>query len=289
MKYGFLNIYKPKGITSFDVIFKLRKILQIKKMGHTGTLDPMAEGVLIVALSEATKIIEFMMQHDKAYSAEIILGSESTTYDAEGELKKVGSQKPDFDEVQAVIESFEGEVDQVPPIYSALKINGKKAYELAREGKKVEMKSRKVTIHDIVLIDYKYPNLTIDVECSSGTYIRSLAHDIGKKLETGAYLNALKRTKVGHFLVEDSVKLEDLEEDGLDKHLIPIEALSINFPSLEISRNELNKLNLGQFIEREDIKEENVCAFHEKKLVGILEKVKDTDKPLYKYKKKINT
>jgi tRNA pseudouridine55 synthase len=289
MKYGFLNIYKPKGITSFDVIFKLRKILQIKKIGHTGTLDPMAEGVLIVALSEATKIIEFMMQHEKAYSAEIILGSESTTFDAEGELKKVGSQKPDFDEVQDVLTTFEGEVDQVPPIYSALKINGKKAYELAREGKEIKMKSRKVEIKDIVLIDYKYPNLSIDVECSSGTYIRSLAHDIGQKLGTGAYLNGLKRTKVGHFLIQDSVRLEDLEKDGLDRHLIPIEALSLNFPSVEISRDELNKLNLGQFIEREDIKDDVVCAFHEKKLVGILEKVKNTDKPLFKYKKKINT
>lgn len=289
MTYGFLNIYKPKGITSFDVIFKLRKILQIKKMGHTGTLDPLAEGVLIVALSEATKIIEFMMQHDKAYSAEIILGSESTTYDAEGELKKVSSQKPDLDEVQDVIKTFEGEIDQVPPIYSALKINGKKAYELAREGKKIEMKSRKVNIKDIELIDYNYPAFNIDVECSSGTYIRSLAHDIGKKLGTGAYLNKLLRTKVGHFLLEGSVSLEDLEVDGLEKHLIPIESLSLNFPSVEISRNELNKLNLGQFIEREDIAEEIVCAFHDKKLVGILEKVKNTDKPLFKYKKKINT
>lgn len=289
MTYGFLNIYKPKGITSFDVIFKLRKILQIKKIGHTGTLDPMAEGVLIVALSEATKIIEFMMMHEKAYSAEIILGSESTTYDAEGELKIVGSQKPDFEQVQDVLNTFKGEVDQVPPIYSALKINGKKAYELAREGKKIEMKSRKVTINDIVLIDYNYPTLNIDVECSSGTYIRSLAHDIGQKLGTGAYLSKLLRTKVGHFLIEDSVSLEDLEIDGLDKYLIPIEALSLNFPSVEISRNELNKLNLGQFIERDDVVEEVVCAFHDKKLVGILEKVKDTDKPLYKYKKKINT
>lgn len=289
MKYGFLNIYKPKGITSFDVIFKLRKILQIKKIGHTGTLDPMAEGVLIIALSEATKIIEFMMQHEKAYSAEVTLGSESTTYDAEGELKKVSSQNPDFDEVQDVLLSFEGEIDQTPPIYSALKIDGKRAYELARAGKEVKMKSRKVTIQDIVLIDYKYPNLTMDVECSSGTYIRSLAHDIGQKLGTGAYLSKLLRTKVGHFLVEDSIKLEDLEKDGLDKYLIPIEALSLNFPSVEISRDELNKLNLGQFIEREDIDEGVVCAFHDKKLVGILEKVKDTDKPLFKYKKKINT
>ena len=140
-----------------------------------------------------------------------------------------------------------------------------------------------------MLIDYNYPTLNIDVECSSGTYIRSLAHDIGQKLGTGAYLSKLLRTKVGHFLIEDSVSLEDLEIDGLDKYLIPIEALSLNFPSVEISRNELNKLNLGQFIERDDVVEEVVCAFHDKKLVGILEKVKDTDKPLYKYKKKINT
>jgi len=282
MKYGFLNIYKPKGITSFDVIFKLRKILNIKKMGHTGTLDPLAEGVLIVAIGEATKIIEFMIKDEKAYSAEIILGSESNTYDAEGELKKVSSQKPDFDQVQAVLGSFKGEIDQVPPMFSALKIKGKKAYELAREGKEVEMKSRKVTISEIVLIDYKYPNLTIDVECSSGTYIRSLAYDIGKKLDTGAYLNALKRTKVGHFLIKDSVKLEEID---LKKHLIPLEAVSLNFTTVEISQEELKKLNFGQFIDRPDIEDDIVCAFLEKKLIGILERVKNAH---FKYKKKLN-
>lgn len=285
---GFLNIYKPKGITSFDVIFKLRKILGIKKIGHTGTLDPMAEGVLIVAIGEATKLIEFMMNHEKSYSAEIVLGYETDTYDAEGKQKKVSSQKPDFAQIEAVLKTFKGEVDQVPPIYSALKINGKKAYELARKGEDIKMKSRKVNIFDIVLIDYNYPNLTFDVDCSSGTYIRSLAHDIGKKLKTGAYLNKLLRTKVGHFLIKDSVKLEDLEKDGFDKYIIPLEAISLNFDSIEISHEELEKLNFGQFIQRSEIKNDIVCAFLEKKLVGILEKVKNTTKPLFKYKKKLN-
>jgi len=281
MLYGFLNIYKEKSMTSFDVIRKLRKILNIKKIGHTGTLDPLAEGVLIVAVGEATKLIEFMMKADKDYSAEIILGKKSDTYDAEGEIEDVSSQEPNFDEVQEVVAGFTGEIEQIPPKYSALKINGKKAYEMARNGEEFEMKSRKVTIKNIAIINYKYPKLEIDVSCSSGTYIRSLAHDIGEKLKTGAYLNALKRTRVENFILKDSIKLDKVGENDL----IPLEAVSLSYKSIEVTEGELKKLDLGQFIERKDIKDEIVCAFLNNKLVGIIEKTKHG---LYKYKKKLN-
>lgn len=281
MFYGFLNIYKQKGMTSFDVIRELRKKLNIKKIGHTGTLDPMAEGVLIVAVGEATKLIEFMMKDEKDYSAKIIFGKKSDTYDAEGKIEEVSSRKPDFDEIQEVISGFTGEIDQVPPKYSALKINGKKAYEMARKGADFEMKSRKVQIKNIAIIKYKYPYLEFDITCSSGTYIRSLAHDIGAGLGTGAYLTELKRTRVGNFIIRDSMKLNDVT----DKDLIPLEAVTLKLECAEISKNEYENLNLGRFIEKSDISNNIVCAFYNNKLVGIMERTKNG---LYKYKKKLN-
>jgi tRNA pseudouridine55 synthase len=281
MLYGFLNIYKEKGMTSFDVIRELRRKLNIKKMGHTGTLDPLAEGVLIVAVGEATKLIEFLMKDEKEYSAKIILGKKSDTYDAEGKIEEVSSREPDFDEIQEVVEGFIGEIEQIPPKYSALKINGKKAYELARKGEEFEMKSRKITINNIAIIAYNYPNLEFDVSCSSGTYIRSLAHDLGEKLGTGAYLNELKRTRVGNFIVKDSIKISEVTQNDL----IPLEAVSLKYKCIEISVEELKKLNLGQFINRNDASDEIVCAFYNNKLVGIIEKTKNN---AYKYKKKLN-
>lgn len=281
MLYGFLNIYKEKAVTSFDVIRELRKKFNIKKIGHTGTLDPLAEGVLIVAVGEATKLIEFMMKDEKDYSARIILGKKSDTYDAEGEIEEVSNQQPSFDEVQEVVEGFIGEIEQIPPKYSALKIKGKKAYQMARNGEEFEMNSRKVLINNIAIISYKYPELEFDVSCGSGTYIRSLANDIGEELGTGAYLNYLKRTKVGNFIVKDSIKLDEVTE----KDLIPLEAVSLKYKCIEIAENELEKLNLGQFIKRDDAQHDIVCAFYKNKLVGIIEKTKNG---MYKYKKKLN-
>jgi tRNA pseudouridine55 synthase len=281
MLYGFLNIYKEKGMTSFDVIQELRKKLNIKKIGHTGTLDPLAKGVLVVAIGEATKLIEFLMNEEKSYSAKVVLGKKSDTYDAEGELEKINDYKPEFEKIKNVLKLFEGWIEQIPPKYSAIKIKGKKAYEMARNGEEFEMKKRKVEIKNIALINYDYPIIEFDVECSSGTYIRSLANDIGEKLGTGAYLKELLRTKAGNFIVKDSIKLKDISQ----KDLIPLEAVSIEYESVEITHNELEKLNLGQFIKRPDIKSQIACAFYKNKLVGIIEEVKNN---LFKYKKKLN-
>lgn len=281
MLYGFLNIYKEKEMTSFDVIHKLRHKFNIKKIGHIGTLDPMAEGVLIVAVGEATKLIEFMIKDDKDYSAKIILGKISNTFDAEGEIRNLNSRNPDFDEVETVVKGFVGEIDQVPPKYSALKIKGRKAYEMARKGEKFEMKSRKVRIENLAIISYNYPELEFDVTCSSGTYIRSLANDIGKKLKTGAYLSELKRTRVGNFIIRDSVKLADVSE----KDLIPLEAVTFKLKCVKISKNEYFELNLGKFIKKNGVSDDIVYAFYNNKIVGIMEKTKNG---LYKYKKRLN-
>ncbi len=231
-----LQIDKPKGMTSHDVVDRVRKITGVKKVGHGGTLDPNATGLLIIGVTrEGTKQLgEFTKGKDKEYVAEIILGEERDTGDVEGKIveeietpyrvrgshvtnslqdDKTGIKSlPDLSSVLAVLKSFEGKQEQVPPAHSAIKIKGKKAYELVRKGKVVELKPRKVTIYSIELLDYDFPVLKIDTTVSSGTYIRSLARDIGRKLGTYGYLNELRRTRVGEYKIEDAIELEEVGE-----------------------------------------------------------------------------
>ena len=206
-----LNIYKPKGPTSHDVVDRIRNITKIKKVGHAGTLDPFAQGILIVLLGKATKQQSEFMNLDKTYIATLKLGYTSDTYDIEGKKKKIQTKKIKKKEIQETLKEFIGEIKQIPPIYSAIKIKGKKAYELARKGEKPKLKPRKVKIYNIKLLKYKWPYLEIEVKCKKGTYIRSLANDIGKKLESGAYLEKLIRTKIGKFDIKDSIKLENIK------------------------------------------------------------------------------
>jgi len=213
---GFLLIDKPIGITSFGVIRELRKITGIKKIGHCGTLDPMASGLLICAVGRsATKKIYGFIKKDKTYLAEIELGKISDTYDSEG-IKKEKKIKtiPDLKKIDNVLESFIGEQEQIPPIFSAKKIGGKKAYEIARSGKKPEIKPVRIKINNIKLINYSYPIIKIEVDCGSGTYIRSLANDIGGKLKTGAYLKNLRRIKIGDYNIKKSNLLNKLNENN---------------------------------------------------------------------------
>lgn len=213
---GILNIYKEKGYTSHDVVARLRGIVGQKKIGHTGTLDPDAEGVLPVCLGRATKICALLTDKDKIYEAVLILGKTTDTQDISGKVLQecdtdvVG--KIDEEQVISCIEGFVGEYDQMPPMYSALKVNGKKLYELAREGKTVERKRRKVTIHAIRIKELHLPRVRMEVECSKGTYIRTLCHDIGEKLGVGGCMESLLRTRVSSFGIEDSLKLDEIEE-----------------------------------------------------------------------------
>lgn len=281
---GFLNINKPEGMTSFDVIRRLRKITGIKKMGHIGTLDPAACGVLVVALNQATKLIEYMMDHDKKYRAEIILGKKSNTYDREGEILNVSSQKPSEDEIENILLKFEGEIDQIPPVYSALKIDGEPAYKRAREGEEIEMEKRKVVIHSIKLVEYKYPVLTLDVHCGKGTYIRSIANDVGEKLGTGAYLSYLQRTAIDTFILEKSCTLEDIEKNGIENYLLPLKRGLNSIESLILTHQEYEKLKNGGFVKKKMPKNVDICAaIFNNNLVGILEKAKPNT--LIKFKK----
>lgn len=280
---GFLNIYKPKGMSSFDVIRFLRKQTGIKKMGHIGTLDPAAEGVLVVALEQATKLIEFMMDHDKKYEAEITLGKKSNTYDAEGEIVKVSSQKPKEEEIEKIVKTFVGEIDQAPPVYSALKIDGERAYKRARAGEEIEMKKRKVQVHSIEIIEYKYPVLKLNIHCGKGTYIRSIAHDIGEKLEVGAYLSFLKRTAIDTFIVEKSHTLEDIEENGIEDYLLPIRRGASALSQVVVTHFEYEVLKNGGFVKKEIPKDVAICAaIFNNDLVGIIEKAKEKNSIKFK-------
>ena len=210
---GIVNIYKEKGYTSHDVVAILRKVVGQKKIGHTGTLDPDATGVLPVCLGRATKVCELLTDHDKTYEALLLLGKTTDTQDISGEvLEERDPGDLTEEEVRSCIESFIGEYDQIPPMYSALKVNGKKLYELAREGKTVERKSRKVQIHGIRILEMNLPHVRMEVDCSKGTYIRTLCHDIGEKLQVGGCMEELERTKVGRFLKEDAVTLDEVRQ-----------------------------------------------------------------------------
>lgn len=212
----FLNINKPVGITSHDVVDSVRRSTGVKKVGHAGTLDPMASGVLIVAVGRnMTKRIDEIKGQNKEYVAVIRLDGKSDTDDAEGIIELLDIKKIPTDvEVQKVINTFIGEIDQVPPIYSAKKIAGKKSYELARKGQPVILKPSKVKILKIELLEYSWPELALRIECGTGTYIRSLARDIGEKLGTGGYLTQLVRTRIGEFKIENSILIEDLTQIG---------------------------------------------------------------------------
>lgn len=208
-------IDKPKGWTSFDAVAKVRGTLKKSgitkpKVGHTGTLDPLATGLLVLTLGTYCKRAQEFSKLDKTYEVELTLGKVSTTDDGEGEITEVSSQKPAKKELEKTILSFVGQIEQIPPAFSAIKVNGKRAYKLAREGKEIRLEARPVTIYKIENLMYGYPKVTFTAEVSSGTYIRSLTRDIGKKLGTGAYMSNLRRTEVGKFTISDSTSVDNL-------------------------------------------------------------------------------
>ena len=227
--FGFINIYKPEKMTSFDVVAILRKITHIQQIGHSGTLDPFATGVLPVCIGKSTRLIEYL-DDDKEYIATVKFGADTDTYDLEGQILKTYETKISKSQLEMVLDDFKGEIEQYPPIYSAIKVNGKKLYEYARKGQEVEIKPRKVYISKIEILEFDEQNqiAKIIIGCSKGTYIRSIAHDVGQKLNCGGYLIALERTKAGKFTIENAIKLDDIKnENDINAHLInPIDVLS---------------------------------------------------------------
>ena len=245
--FGFLNVYKPVGKTSHDVVAYFRKLLKIKRIGHTGTLDPFAEGVLPICVGNSTRLIEYLPD-DKAYLAFVQLGKATDSYDTEGNVIFESDKKVTKEQIVNALTSFEGEIEQLPPMYSAIKVKGKKLYEYAREGKTISVAPRQVTIHKIELknFDEEKQEAQVYIECSKGTYIRSIANDLGQNLCCGGYLTRLIRTKAGKFLVEDSIKMQDYKSiEFVEKHLIePISML--NYPLYNLNTSEKLDISNGK-------------------------------------------
>lgn len=253
---GFLNIDKPRGMTSHDVVARVRRLAKSTvgkvKVGHAGTLDPMATGVLVICVGQATRLSEYAMRSIKAYRAVVHLGVETDTYDAEGAV--VATQEASHIEradVENALPAFVGDIAQMPPMYSAIKQGGKKLYDLAREGKTVEREARPVTIHTIDVLAWQPPSVTLDVTCGSGTYIRSIAHDLGAALGVGAHLAALERTRSGSFAVADSLALDALMADtAWQTHLIrPQDALA-DWAAVQLTDAQVDDVAHGRTIEK---------------------------------------
>lgn len=250
---GVLVVDKPVGLTSHDVVKIIRRGTGIRRAGHTGTLDPRASGVLVVLIGPAVRLSEWVSTADKRYMATIRLGSATDTYDAEGRVTATAPwENITEEEFAAMLKKFEGEIEQVPPPYSAVRVKGRRAYELAREGEEVDLKPRKVHVYHLELLEWAPPEVVVDVHCSSGTYVRSLAHEIGQRLGCGAHLVGLRRTKSGRFTLRDAVPLRRLEEafqtGDWYRYLLPAAEALADWPQVTLTIEETETLRHGQRI-----------------------------------------
>src|SRR5512143_1691779 len=254
---GVLVVDKPVGLTSHDVVQIVRKGTNIRRAGHTGTLDPRASGVLVILIGPAVRLSEYVSASDKRYQAVIRLGATTDTYDADGRILSTSPvDKITESQFEEALSTFEGEIEQVPPPYSAVKIKGRKAYEMAREGEEIDLAPRRIKVYNLELLEWAPPEAVIDVYCSSGTYVRSLAHDLGEKLGCGAHLVGLRRTKSGRFTLRDAVPLRKLREafetGTWYQYLIPAaEALS-DWPSVELSEEQVEDIRHGHRIRTDE-------------------------------------
>lgn len=279
MVLGFLNVYKPRGITSHDVVSVLRKVTKVRQIGHSGTLDPFAEGVLAIAIGKATRLIEYL-NDDKEYVAEVSFGRATDTYDIDGKTVFESDKRITKKNLENVIEHYRGEISQLPPIYSAIKVNGKKLYEYARKGEDVKIEPRKVTIFKLEIKDFNEEKqiANILIKCSKGTYIRSLAHDIGKELECGAYLSRLIRTQAGNLRIENSTELEKLNSinEVTTRLLNPIELLDLQ--ENEITEEEQKKVLVGNSIKNNNkFKNDEIIILTYKKQLSAIAQVCDDE------------
>lgn len=265
---GVINVYKEPGFTSFDVVAKLRGILKQKKIGHTGTLDPDAEGVLVVCLGKATKLCSVLTDKDKSYEATLLLGKVTDTEDSSGKVLEQHEVTVTEEQVRSAVLSFVGEYDQIPPMYSAIKVNGKKLYELAREGIEIDRESRRVVIHQIEILSMKLPYVTFRVVCGKGTYIRSLCRDIGEKLGCGGIMDKLIRNSVfaaetgKTFTASEALTLNAIEEkvkqNQIHNYILPIDSMFPKCLKLYVTEEGNKKLYNGNLLKAEDFLENGV-------------------------------
>jgi tRNA pseudouridine55 synthase len=247
--FGLLNINKPSGVTSRDVVNRVQHLVRPIKVGHAGTLDPLATGVLVVCLGSATRLVEYVQRMKKSYRGTFLLGRESETEDVEGDVSLLATAPiPSRNEIEATLKEFIGQIEQRPPAYSALKVKGQRAYALARNGQTVDLKARPVEVHDLRLVEYAYPTLTLDVCCGSGTYIRSLGRDIAQRLGTGAVMSALDRTAIGPFLLDTAIDIDALVSSSLESAILPPALALVDLQRICLDDNELAALAYGKKI-----------------------------------------
>lgn len=250
---GVMVVDKPVGLTSHDVVQIIRRGTGIRRAGHTGTLDPRASGVLVVLIGPAVRLSEYVSAADKRYQATLRLGTSTDTYDAEGSIVRTTPVEDITEEsFVEILKNYEGEIEQVPPPFSAVKVKGRKAYERARSGEEVELKPRKIHVYNLEVLEWSPPEAVLDVYCSSGTYVRSLANDLGEELGTGAYLIGLRRTKSGRFTLRDAVPLRQLQDAFLTgewyHYLIPAAEALGDWPGLELTSEQVEKVRHGHRI-----------------------------------------
>lgn len=272
---GLLLIDKPRGITSHDVVQRVRRALQTRQVGHAGTLDPLATGLLVVCAGQATRLSEYLLGHDKRYHATIRLGTETDTYDADGRVTATRPVTVTRSDIDRALDRFVGAIEQVPPMHSAIKVGGEKLYDLARAGREVERPARAIMIYAIEVIDFVAPDVVIDVQCSAGTYIRSLAHDLGAALGTGAHVAALRRTAAGPFGLDQAIGLAEFEaavQSGDERsYLQPIDAALRDWPSITLSAAQQQRAVTGGRIEGVTLSGVHARAYDERgRLIALL-------------------
>lgn len=296
---GWLNLDKPQGLTSTQAIGKVRRLLNAQKLGHAGTLDPLATGVLPIALGEATKTIPFVQDSEKAYAFTITWGVQTDTDDSEGDEIDRSDNIPTQEDIEAALPAFIGEIEQIPPQYSAVKIDGQRAYDLARKGETVKIKSRIVTITELKLIDWPSETQTrFTMTCGKGTYVRSVARDLAQKLDTCGHISQLRRTRTGVFPEKEAISLDKLEEiidkSGSDAALYHLDYVLDDIPALDVSRDEAKTIRNGQaldFISRGDFarleaeglgtqEEQLVVLYHGEEPIGLAENKGAKTKPV---------
>ncbi len=284
--HGWLNIDKPQGLTSNQVIGRVRRALDAQKLGHAGTLDPLATGILPIALGEATKTISYAQDHDKTYRFTATWGQARDTDDSEGDVTDTSPNRPTREQVLAAIPRFIGDIEQTPPRFSAIKINGERAYDLARAGEEVEMKSRPVTVYDLRLIETTPDTAVFEMDCGKGTYVRSVARDMGLILGCFGHVSQLRRRAVGHFSEETAIPLDEFEKmvvsSAPDRYLLPVETVLDDIPALALTDAEIDRIRQGQairLISRQDVERlngmedaETVLAMGDNKPLAILRK-----------------
>ena len=249
---GILNIDKPAGITSHDVVKQVRRISGIRRVGHAGTLDPLATGVILLCVGRATRLAEYLVGQPKRYVATVRMGQVTDTYDADGEIVAESPVNASQADIKQALSLFHGRIQQKAPAYSAIKRGGQPLYKLARQGELVEPPIREITIYELQLLSWDEPFLQLELACSSGTYVRSLAYDLGQELGCGGHITALSRTSIGEFSLERSVALDDLRNDDWTVHLMPTDTAVQHLPRIEISQDDVQRVQFGQRLERQD-------------------------------------